>query len=92
MRTLAEVLSSGKDGVDKKISKTAELVDATRLKSMVTSNMKAVEDISHSLVTTMCLQQPNRGEPSYRTSDVTDDIIAGPIAWRALVVAHGKAV
>jgi len=92
MRTLAIVLSGKEGSVEKRILKIAEQVDNGRLRSMVTSNMETVGDISHELVTTTCLRQPQPGEGLYHGSDNARDIIAGHTAWDALLRAHGKAV
>jgi len=92
MRTLANVLSGREASVEERILKIAEQVDNGRLRSMVTSNMETVGDISRGLVTTTYLQQPQPGQKRHRTSDVTQDTIVGHAAWNALLHAHGKAV
>ena len=93
MRTLVEVLSTGPEPVTKQIWMTASQLDTSKLKSMITSNVNDVGNAYHSIVTTVCLDQPQpEAGIKYRSRDTPEQAIAGRIAMEALLGSHGKAV
>ena len=70
----------------------AKQLDASKLKSLITSNVDAVGDASHSIITTFCVKQPQpNDENAYLSSDNPSQNLAGPVVMNALLRAHGKA-
>ena len=93
MRTLIVVLSEGPEIVANNIWMTAKQLDTSKLKSIITNNVNDVGDASHSIVTTVCLDQPQpEAGIRYRSRDTPEQAIAGHIAMEALLGSHGKAV
>jgi len=88
MRTLALVLSNGPKSVDKMIWDMANKFTPAQLRSTIASNLDAVGDPSHTIATTVCLEQP----PSdYLGSDTPNQMIASSVVMNALLRAHGRA-
>jgi len=93
MRTLGEVLLKSRQSVDDAIWTTVVQLDASKLKSLITSNVDAVGDASHSIVTMFCTNQPQTDkEIPYHSSDTPVRTIASPVVMNLLIRAHGKRV
>jgi len=92
MRTLTLVLDSKtRKSVDHMISRTADHLETSKLRSIITGHVNVVGDASHSIVTTVCLQQPQPDDPEYYASDTPKETLVSPIVMRALLCAHGIA-
>jgi len=59
---------------------------------MVVNNVELLADAPHSIVTTVCIDQPKYGASAYLFSDTPAQTIAGRVAWGELLRTHGKAV
>ena len=93
MRTLARVLLSPGDeqSIQDGISKTVKALKPSTLKTAFMFRTKAFENISHTIVTSVCLEQPKPGEEEYLADDLPEVTFAGPVVWEAMVRAY-KAV
>jgi len=92
MRTLALVLSGNSEIVDKKISMAAVQTKPRDLRNFAASNLEAVTDASHTIVTTWHPKQPQPNESKYLSDDIPEQVIVSPIVMSALLHAHGKAI
>lgn len=94
MRTLARVLGSPGDekSVSKAIYMTAKALSPSTLRKIIDLQTETLDQISHTIVKSVCLKQPQADDEGYHADDLHEVTVAGPVVWRALVDAHKAAV
>ena len=91
MRTLYEVLVNNKgDNIREDLRKKVERYTLSEIHSMLITGHEASDHTSHSIIMTMCQNQPQPGEPAYTRSDKVTHVLSGPVVREALFAVHAE--
>lgn len=70
---------------------TAKALSPSALREIIALQTETFNEISHTMLKSVCLKQPQVDDKGYDVNDLLEVTVAGPVVWRALVAAH-KAV
>jgi len=87
MRSILQVLRSGRQAVDNRIEAKLASLDLAAVKRMLEADIDA--QTSHTLITSLCIQQPDPSDSSYTESDPVSRTFAGAVVYRALLRRYG---
>ena len=93
MRTLYEVLVRKEDDtIMEDLSERLRKYGLGQLHGMLVSGDQLSSHTSHSIVTTICEDQPQPEQDEYTRNDRGTHVIAGPAVWDALFEVHSHSV
>jgi len=93
MRTLYEVLVRDQEAaIVEHLRKKIKNYSFSDIHKMLVSGHAVSDRTSHSIVTTMCKNQPQPGKPAYTRSDKVTHDVSGPAVWDALLAEHAVAL
>jgi len=87
MRSIFQVLRAGRAVVDRRIESKLNNLDLAAVKKTLEADIEA--QISHTLITCVCTQQPGPSDSGYIKSDPVSRTLAGAVVYRALLRRHG---
>ena len=90
MRGLIEVLSHGPGFIEDDIATKINLLETVTLSDLIRRDAESAGKMSHSLILSKCLKQPQPGTSAYDTSDALSSLVASHAVWRALAARRGK--
>jgi len=92
MRTLYEVLVRDQEAaIVEHLRKKIKNYSFSDIHKMLVSGHAVSDRTSHSIVTTMCKNQPQPGESAYTRSDEVTHNVSAPAVWDALRAEHAVA-
>jgi hypothetical protein len=87
MRSLVDVLSSHPELVDARITSKVDALNLTDLQKMLNADLDSGG--THTLIMSLCPQQPSADDTQYLKSDTVFRTFAGTVVFKALVHRHG---
>ena len=92
MRGLVEVLCHGPGFLESDIASKINPLETVTLSDLIRRDAESAGEMSHTLILSRCLDQPQPGTNEYATSDVLSSIVASHAVWKALVSRRGRKV
>jgi len=91
LRSLRKVLGGGRAVIDGRIESTVSDLDLMTLQRMLEVDIDCISDClkCHTLITSLCTQQPGPTTRKYLDSDIVSRTLAGSVVYKALLRRHG---